>query len=77
MHAIPSDIGKIIKLIAVIDRVIELDVAPIITILSTDSNVVFRVLYFSSLFWFMVFVFEVRNHFFNVVNWVIKTIYII
>ena len=77
MHAIPSDIGKIIKPIAVIDRVIEVDVAPIITIVSTDSNIVFRVLYFSSLFWFMVFVFEVRNHFFNVVNWVIKTIYII
>ena len=77
MHAIPSDIGKIIKPIAVIDRVIEVDVAPIITIVSTDSNIVFRVLYFSSLFWFMVFVFEVRNHFFNVVNWVIKTNYII
>ena len=76
MHAIPADIGKIIKPIAVIDRVIEVDVAPI-TIVSTDSNIVFRVLYFSSLFWFMVFVFEVRNHFFNVVNWVIKTIYII
>ena len=77
MHAIPSDIGKIIKPIAVIDRVIEVDVAPIITIVSTDSNIVFKVLYFSSLFWFMVFVFEVRNNFFNVVNWVIKTIYII
>ena len=77
MHAIPADIGKIIKPIAIIDRVIEVDVAPIITIVSTDSNIVFRVLYFSYLFWFMVFVFEVRNHFFNVVNWVIKTIYII
>ena len=77
MHAIPADIGKIIKPKAVIDRVIEVDVAPVITIVSTDSNIVFRVLYFSSLFWFMVFVFEVRNHFFNVVNWVIKTIYII
>ena len=77
MHAIPADIGKIIKPIAAIDRVIEVDVAPIITIVSTDSNIVFRVLYFPSLFWFMVFVFEVRNHFFDVVNWVIKTIYII
>ena len=77
MHAIIADIGKIIKPIAVIDRVKKIDVAPIITIVSTDSNIVFRVLYFSSLFWFMVFVFEVRNHFLNVVNWVIKTIYII
>ena len=77
MHAIIADIGKIIKPIAVIDRVKKIDVAPIITIVSTDSNIVFRVSYFSSLFWFMVFVFEVRNHFLNVVNWVIKTIYII
>ena len=50
MHAIPSDFDKIIKPIAVIDRVIEVDVAPITTIVSTDSNIVFRVLYFSYLF---------------------------
>ena len=43
-QAIPADIGKIIKPIPVIDRVIEVDVAPMITILSTDSNIVFRVL---------------------------------
>ena len=42
--AIPADIGKLIKPIPVIDRVIEVDVAPMITILSTDSNIVFRVL---------------------------------
>ena len=44
VHAIPADIGKIIKPIPVTDRVIEVDVAPMITILSTDSNIVFRVL---------------------------------
>ena len=44
LQAIPADIGKIIKPIPVIDRVIEVDVAPMITILSTDSNIVFRVL---------------------------------
>ena len=44
LQAIPADIGKIIKLIPVIDRVIEVDVAPMITILSTDSNIVFKVL---------------------------------
>ena len=44
VQAIPADIGKIIKPIAVIDRVIKVDVAPMITILSTDSNIVFRVL---------------------------------
>ena len=44
VHAIPADIGKIIKPTPVIDRVIEVDVAPMITIESTDSNIVFRVL---------------------------------
>ena len=44
VQAIPADIGKIIKHIPVIDRVIEVDVAPMITILSTDSNIVFRFL---------------------------------
>ena len=44
VQAIPADIGKIIKPIPVIDRVIEVDVAPMITILSTYSNTVFRVL---------------------------------
>ena len=44
VQAIPADIGKTIKPIPVIDKVIEVDVAPMITILSTDSNIVFRVL---------------------------------
>ena len=43
-QAIPADIGKTIKPIPVTDRVIEVDVAPMITMLSTDSNTVFRVL---------------------------------
>ena len=43
-QAIPADIGKIIKPTPVTDRVIEVDVAVMITILSTDSNTVFRVL---------------------------------
>ena len=43
-QAIPADMGKIIKPIPVIDRVIEVDVAPMMTIESTDSNIVFRVL---------------------------------
>ena len=41
-QAIPADIGKTIKPIPVDDRVIEVDVAPMITILSTDSNNVFK-----------------------------------
>ena len=44
IQAIPANIGKAIKPIPVIDKVIEVDVAPMITILSTDSNIVFRVL---------------------------------
>ena len=43
VHAIPDDIGKIIKPTPVTDKVIKVDVAPMITILSTDSNIVFRV----------------------------------
>ena len=43
-HAIPADIGRIIKPAPVTVNVMEVDVAPMITILSTDSNIVFRVL---------------------------------
>ena len=42
-HGIPDESGKIVTPIPVIDRVIEVDVAQIIKIVSTDSNVVFRV----------------------------------
>ena len=44
VQAMPADIGRTIKPIPVIDRFIEVDVAPMITILSTDSNIVFKVL---------------------------------
>ena len=43
-HAIVADIGKIIKPIPVFDRVIEVDVNPVIAIVSTDTNTMFRVL---------------------------------
>ena len=43
VHAIPVDIVKTFKPIPVTDRVIEVDVAPMITIVPTDSNFVFRV----------------------------------
>ena len=42
--AIADDIGKTIRPIPVINRIIEVDVAPIITIVSTNSKIVFRVL---------------------------------
>ena len=44
VQAIPIVVGKTIRPIPVIDRVIEVDVAPMIIILSTDSKTVFRVL---------------------------------
>ena len=44
VQAIPTDIGNIIKPIPVTDRVIEVDVAAMITIFSTDFNTLFRVL---------------------------------
>ena len=43
VHAIPADIGKIIKPTPIIDKVNEFDVAPIMKIVSNDSNFVFRV----------------------------------
>ena len=43
VQAIPADIGNTIKPIPVTDNVIEVDVVAMITILSTDSNIVFRV----------------------------------
>ena len=46
VHAILADVGKKFRPIPVVDRVLELDVAPIITNLSTDSNILFIVLYF-------------------------------
>ena len=42
-HAIPADVGRKIKSIPVIDKVIEVNVAPKKTIVSTDSKIVFRV----------------------------------
>ena len=50
-QAMLVDIGTTIKPIPVIDKVIEVDVAAMITMLSTDSNTVFRVfIIFLSLF---------------------------
>ena len=55
VHAIAADIGKTIKPTPVIVRVIEVDVAPIIMMESTDSNIVSRVLKF--LYFFAVLLF--------------------
>ena len=59
VQAIPADFGKTIKPIPVIDRVREVDVAPMITIESTDSNIVFGVdIFYIS---FLIFVSCLRN----------------
>ena len=44
VQAISAEFGKTIKPIAVLDKVMEVDVAAMIIILSTDSNTLFRVL---------------------------------
>ena len=44
VHAIPADLVKIIEPTPVTDKIFEVDVAPMIIILSTDSKTVFRVL---------------------------------
>ena len=44
VHAIPADFGKTIKPIPVIDEVIQVDIAPMITSVSKDSNIEFRFL---------------------------------
>ena len=44
VQAIPADFGKTIKPIPVIDRVIEVDVAPMKTNIPIDSSIAFRVL---------------------------------
>ena len=44
VHAILAVIGKLNKQTLVINRVIKLDVAPMIMIVSIDSNIVFGVL---------------------------------
>ena len=48
VHTISADIRTKIKILPVIDIVINVDVAPIKTLVSTDSNVVFTVLYIFS-----------------------------
>ena len=44
VQAVQVDIGKIIKPTPVVEKVIEVDVAPMIIKPSADSNTVFRVL---------------------------------
>ena len=55
VQAIPADIGEKVKSITVIDKVIDVDVAPIITSVSTDSNIVFKVLWFLYLSYYLRF----------------------
>ena len=75
--AVAADIGIANFPIPVTDSVKELDVVVIVTIVSNDFYIVVIILYFLFFFGFTVFIFEVSNRFFNVVNSVIETIYII
>ena len=77
-HAIPVDIGITIKPIPVRLNIIELDVVVLLTILSNDFIIVVNVLFFLTfLFGTVVFIFEICNHFFNIVDMVFIAIYII
>ena len=53
VHAIPAVIGKAIKPIPITDRVIEVDVVPVIGTESTDSKIVLSVFYFLYFFFFI------------------------
>ena len=60
VQAIPAAIGKIIRPTPVTDKGIEVDVAAMIIILSTDSKTVFKVfIFFIYIFGFVVFIFEI------------------
>ena len=73
-HADAIDIDIAINLVPVRETLIELDVVAIITSVSNDFNTVGSVLYFYISFLICCFCFEVSNHFFNVVDVVIKTV---
>ena len=62
----PADIGTITNPKHVLDKLKEIEVAPIVAILSTNFNIVFRVFYF--FFRLLTFIFEVSDHFFKVLN---------
>ena len=73
VHTIPADVVEIFKPIPVNDEVQKL------TLLKWKKLclliLVLCLVFFNFFFWFMVFIFEVSNHFFNVINGVIYTIY--
>ena len=79
VQAIPEEIGTTNNPTTVTDNVTDVVVAPILTIVSTYSNIVFEVcfLFFIPLFWFMIFILEICYHFFDDIIWDIKPIYII
>ena len=52
---IPADVGEIFEPTTLIDKAIEVDVAPILTFVSTDSNIAFRVLLFLYFFFHLMF----------------------
>ena len=54
-YEIPADFGKTIKPIPVIDRVTDVDVAPMTTMVSKDSIIVFWVLKLLYLFFYFDF----------------------
>ena len=77
-HVNPVDIGITIQLIPVRENVIEIDVVAIKTYVSIDFNIVVNVVnFFILLVGFVVFIFEVCNQLFDVVDILNKNFYII
>ena len=69
----PAESGTRNNPTLVTDNVKDVAVAPVITTVSTDSNIDVSNLYFLYVFLFLIFVFKVSNHFFIVINRVVKT----
>ena len=77
-YAVAADIGIGIKPIPVKLNIIELlDVVAMTTNVTNDFNIVVSVLFSSLFFGFLVFVFEVCNQLFNIVNWVVEAFHIV
>ena len=74
-HPVAVDIGIAVNPMPLRLKLIEFDVAAIITNVSNVFIFVVSFLFFSFVFGLVVFIFEVSNHFFIVSNRVSKTVY--
>ena len=64
----PTEVGTRNEPTPVTDRITDVVVAPILTIVSTDSSFDVSVYNFFYFFLFMIFIFEISNHFFTIID---------